>query len=308
MKKIILLFTMMISLMIGLQAQNIDYFGQKGPGDKPLVFAPGVISTSDQELYISFSDNGKLCTFYRRTNSPRISSIKYLIQKGRKWLGIKDVPYLDFKTDGYFMLEPFKKILYFASKRPFPGTVKKQEKRKLWKMDFKNQAWLKPDLVDLCTDTDQFIGHPTFTRDGTVYFYSEAKKGGLDRADIFFSRFKKGKYGAVQNPGPGINTDADECDAFVDPDERYMLLAVKDHPGCLGNDFDIFISFKKKDGGWTQAVNLGKDINSTGREIYPRVSPDGKYIFFGSNRSGNWDIYWVDSGVLKEIKKKHILP
>ena len=169
-------------------------------------------------------------------------------------------------------------------------------------MTFHNQQWRKPQLIDFCKNTSNFIGHPSFTNDGTVYFYDASKTGGLDRADIFYSRFDNGKYGEIQDPGPGINTNSDECDAYIDPEEKYMLLAIKDHPGCLGDDFDIFISLKKSDSGWTQAVNLGENINSRSREIYPRVSPDGKYIFFSSNRTGNWDIYWVDARIINDFE------
>ena len=65
----------------------------------------------------------------------------------------------------------------------------------------------------------------------------------------------------------------------------------------------IFLSVsEKKDNSWSKPVNLGKEINSEAREIYPRISPDGKYIFFSSNRSGNWDIYWADAKILEKLR------
>lgn len=289
-----------------LYSQNYDYFGQKPPGNRPEVFAPGLISTQQQELMISFSTDGKLCIFHRRPDKPSISEVQYMVRKKSGWTEPKGIPFIDNKNDGYYILSTGEKTLYFASKRPYPGTVEMKKERKLWKMTFQNQQWQKPQLIDFCKNTSNFIGHPSFTKDGTVYFYDASKTSGLDRADIFYSRFKNGKYGKIQNPGQGINTDADECDAFIDPDEKYMLLAVKDHADCLGDDFDIFISFKKSDSSWTQAVSLGETINSRSREIYPRITPDGKYILFSSNRAGNWDIYWVDAKVIEELKPKDL--
>jgi hypothetical protein len=284
-------------------SQNVDYFGQKSPGDRPEVFAPGLISTEKMELMISFSTDGNLCIFHRRPDDPSTSEVQYMIREESGWTEPEGIPFIDSENDGYFILAPGDNALYFASKRPYPGTVEKRTERKLWKMPFQNQKWQRPQLIDLLKNTSNYIGHPSFTNDGTVYFYDASETGGLDRADIFYSRFRDGKYGEIQDPGPGINTDSDECDAFIDPEEKYMLLAIKDHPECMGYDFDIFISFRKKDGGWTQAVSLGEKINSRRREIYPRVSPDGKFILFSSNRTGNWDIYWVDAEIVEEFRQ-----
>jgi len=298
----ILISLFLLSFINGeLFSQNYDYFGQKPPGNRPEVFAPGLISTQQQELMISFSTDGKLCIFHRRPGDPSTSEVQYMVREKSGWTQPKGVPFIDNKNDGYYILSTGDKALYFASLRPYPGTVEKRKERKLWKMTFRNQQWQKPQLIDFLKNTSNFIGHPSFTNDGTVYFY-DASKSGLDRADIFYSRYKNGRYGRIENPGPGINTNSDECDAFIDPDEKYILLAVKDHPDCLGDDFDIFISFKKADNTWTQAVNLSKTVNSKRREIYPRVSPDRKYIFFSSNRTGNWDIYWVDAKIIEELK------
>jgi Tol biopolymer transport system component len=68
----------------------------------------------------------------------------------------------------------------------------------------------------------------------------------------------------------------------------------------LGGD-DLYISFRKPDGGWTKAVNMGSAINSKASERCPTVTPDGKYLFFISNRSGNYDYYWIDAGVIEEL-------
>jgi Tol biopolymer transport system component len=50
-------------------------------------------------------------------------------------------------------------------------------------------------------------------------------------------------------------------------------------------------------------VNLGNPINSPSIEICPMVTPDGKYLFFLSQRGGESHIWWVDAGFIKELKK-----
>ena len=93
---------------------------------------------------------------------------------------------------------------------------------------------------------------------------------------------------------------------------------------------DLYISFKKNDGSWTKAKNMGEPINSSASEICPGVSPDGKYFFFTSYRTihknyseipltyeekirilnspgnGLGDIYWVDARIIEKIKPKEL--
>ena len=38
-------------------------------------------------------------------------------------------------------------------------------------------------------------------------------------------------------------------------------------------------------------MNLGPTLNTTASEASPTITPDGHYLFFASDRSGNFDIY-----------------
>ena len=58
-------------------------------------------------------------------------------------------------------------------------------------------------------------------------------------------------------------------------------------------------------------VNMGPKVNTTASERFARVSPDGQYLFFGSNRRSlngtpNFDIYWINSTVIDDLKKYSI--
>lgn len=46
---------------------------------------------------------------------------------------------------------------------------------------------------------------------------------------------------------------------------------------------DIYLSYNRA-GAWTEAVNLGEKINSSGSEYSPKVSPDRGYFFWTSTR------------------------
>jgi Tol biopolymer transport system component len=140
---------------------------------------------------------------------------------------------------------------------------------------------------------------PSVAKDGTIYFFSE-RDGGLGMADLYRSKPIEGSYTKVENLGVPINTNQDEIDPFIAPDESYLIFCSKARDGY--GEQDLFISFKKPDGSWTEPANMGESINSSGNDWIPFVTPDNKYFFFGSNRNGQDDIFWVDARVVEKSK------
>lgn len=49
---------------------------------------------------------------------------------------------------------------------------------------------------------------------------------------------------------------------------------------------------------------MGEGVNSAEYEFRPYVTPDGKYLFFTSNRPNEGqtsNIFWVDAGVIEDL-------
>ena len=114
------------------------------------------------------------------------------------------------------------------------------------------------------------------------------------------SEFNQGIYQNPVNLGPKLNTEYHEWDTYTAPDEGYMIFC-STKPGGLGDD-DLYVTFKVADGSWTEAVHMGKEINSNKSENRPYVTSDGKYFFYTSTKRGNRDIYWVETKVIEELK------
>jgi len=49
---------------------------------------------------------------------------------------------------------------------------------------------------------------------------------------------------------------------------------------------------------------MGPGINTDVHELCPKVTPDGKYLFFNRNHGENGDlkVFWVDAGIIDELK------
>lgn len=92
---------------------------------------------------------------------------------------------------------------------------------------------------------------------------------------------------------------------FLSSDEDYLIIACHHHPENIGGDLnDLYITFRRNDGTWTEAINMGNGINTPHGENCPQVSPDGNYFFFNrydpDSETGN--MYWVNAKIIEELK------
>ena len=114
-----------------------------------------------------------------------------------------------------------------------------------------------------------------------MYFGSD-RAGGKGRTDIYRSRLVNGKYAEPENLGDAVNTQYEEFEPYISPDQKYLIFMTQRPDGLGGSD--LYISYKR-DSAWTKAANMGDKINSTGSEYSPIVTPDGRYFFWTSTRS-----------------------
>jgi hypothetical protein len=122
---------------------------------------------------------------------------------------------------------------------------------------------------------------------------------GGGRTDVWRSQNLDGVYGEAENLGSPVNTEVSDFDPFVAPDESYLIVCQEFEEGFGEND--LYVYFQREDKSWTDAINLGEVVNSSGFEAQPYVITDGKYLFFTSNRKkseGGGGIYWVDAKVI----------
>ncbi len=140
--------------------------------------------------------------------------------------------------------------------------------------------------------------YPTVTRDGTLYFQAK-REGGYGGTDVYRSRLIDGVYTEPENLGPSINSEANEGDVLISPDESFLVVSVYGRDDSLGSG-DLYVSFHNDDDSWTELQNMGEPINSEAIDFCPMLSPDGSYLFFSSARGESTDIYWVDSATIHE--------
>lgn len=138
------------------------------------------------------------------------------------------------------------------------------------------------------TDLDEYW--PSVTGDGLeLIFTREVKRAGgygRDRQeDFYISRWMNNSYwGTARNAGAPLNTSGNEGAQSISSDGRSMYFTACDRNDGQGR-CDIYYS--TYDGArWAPGVNLGSPVNSVYWESQPSISPNGRMLFFVSNRPG----------------------
>jgi ankyrin repeat protein len=274
-----------------------DYMGQKPPGEKPELFAPGIVS-SIWGLHSSaaFAPDGNTVMWAPMISIPgQLYSTGGILMSERKngrWTAPRfarfpgddegDVPF--FAPDG--------KRVYFMSAQELPG-IPQSGKERIWYVDRTKGGRSEPKVVDAAVNDYPHHWQFSVDADHTIYFSSSVPDG-YGQGDIYCAKLVDGKWQKPTNLGPPINTDQGEGMPFIAPDGSYLLFS---------RTYDLHISYRKEDGGWTEPVKLEAPINSSSIDICPLVSPDGKYMFFLSQRGGESHIWWVDAGFIERMKR-----
>jgi Tol biopolymer transport system component len=271
----------------------------------PEIFAPGIISVKERnELNSVFSPKGD--EFFFTAYNAGIDRAQMMFSKRvkGKWTKPELAPMSNTseKTNDVDMaFSPDGNQLYFCSDRPTSWDPK--PKLNIWYSNRTEKGWSKPICLEKPVNSKELDLYPSFTTNGTMYF-SSARPGGLGDRDVYFSRWKDGKFSTPVRMGPAINSIHREGDTFISPDENYIIVTTEKRPDRFGIA-DLYISFKNKDGSWTPAKNMGKTLNTDGVEYCPMVTPNGKYFFFTrkDRKSRKSDIYWMDARFIDSLRQ-----
>ena len=275
------------------------YMGLLEPDTNPKMFAPNFISTEEQEFGSVFNKEGT--EFYFGVDVGERNEIRYSKLHEGRWTKPKTI----IAHERYSYNDPFlsndENKLYFISNRALDGKGDGKD-IDIWYSEKNGDSWSDPINAGSNINTSGDEYYISFTDEGTMYFASDGHpRRDTTRTDhdIYYSKLIDDEFQKPVLLGSAVNTTAYEADVFVAPDESYLIFcSVRDDSMGRG---DLYISFKNPNGNWTQAVNMGKKINSENYEYCPFVSKDGKYLFYTSNQ----DIYWVSTEIINEIRKKH---
>jgi len=291
------LFNLSIILFAGCMAsaQSIPpdslYLGQTPPGNMPKIFAPGKISKPGRVEYgITISPAGDEMMFalgnwpYKRT--------MFIRYENNHWTAPDTASFSVTRSAEEAIYSPGGQRVYYYAYSP-PNPVGGAD---LCYSTKTGSAWSSPVNLGTPLNTTQDEYHPCIVADSSIYFENASGK-------ICYAKFQNGNYLArVLMPALFNDVNMAWGNPFVAPDESYFIFN-SSRPGGFGGT-DLYISYKKTNGSWTNPKNLGNIINTATNECGSEITDDSLYMTYVSNN----DIYWVGSGFIDSLRYTNFIP
>jgi Tol biopolymer transport system component len=294
------------------------------PPEKLAIVGDGTISTPMNERDFALSPDGS--EIFYTVSTPK-STYQTIVYSKKQSSGDWSSPEVASFAGEYTDLEPLfssdGKTLYFASNRPLTGTEPKDFD--IWKITRVGNGWSSPENLGQTINTEGDEFYPAIGKSGNLY-WTATYKGGPGREDIWMSEWKNNQYQKAIALDTAVNSKFYEFNAYVDPNEQFILFTSYGRKDDTGGG-DLYMAVKDASGKWKPARNL-KELNSKQLDYCPFVSPDGKALFFTSDRhqlpttfhgekatvkklkdvqnsqqNGNGNIYWVGfEAIYKQMK------
>jgi hypothetical protein len=288
-----------------------DLLNENQPGDTPKIFAPGKVSMGRENGAITFSPNGKELWF-ARVAPPRIF---YMEKKDNAWTEPTLAPFSREYKDLYPSLSPDGRKLFFASNRPLKQNEKTKEKKhiRIWESRKMQSGWTEPRSLGSIINFGKYHICPNISEKGTLFYNLVISTKDSSYLDIYESKHIYNTFAKPKSLGLSINSASLDYSPFIAKDESYIIFASRRHG--YGKS-DLFISYKKPNGEWSEAINMGPNINTKYDEDFPSVCPDGRFLFFNSNRIAKnasaekpkmfTYIYWVKADIIEQLKPNYL--
>jgi len=306
MKKISGSLCLLILTAVTLLSQQIEppklqdlYFGQKPPGTTPEIFAPDIVSTANR-VYANVTFNSDLneTCWTLNTADTNVYNGGIMISRLEKgeWTAPEEISFLGKEyshRSPYFGING--KRLYFQ------GYLRKNQgwdqMEKFYYVERTTEGWSAPVLLD--TVLNKYAVHWQFSldRENNIFFGGDYR-GKEGTGGIYLAKYTDGKY--LEPVLIFSNKEYDEAvfAPAISPKGDYIIFArIHSRESDNPRIFSIYISFRKADNGWSTPEDLGEILNMDGNQ--PRISPDGKYIFFIGNDGMS---YWVSATIIEKFR------
>ena len=160
-------------------------------------------------------------------------------------------------------------------------------------------TWAGPVTIDAVNKFDTvefFIDAPSYNHDASEIYFSLRYNNKNASFDIYVTKKRNGIWSKPEKMPAPLNSSEDETDPFLSPDGKFFFFAKKYENEELKKFecYQIYVS-EKSGNSWKKPILLPEPVNAD-CDKSPRLSADGKTLYFSSIRNGGKtksDIYYA---------------
>jgi hypothetical protein len=259
-----------------VNAQSVLQFNAT---DSPRVFGPGLISDGFSNRDMAISPDGNDIFYTLQWSYGLFSVILHASKVSGGWTKPETAWFSGRYNDLEPAFSPDGETLFFTSNRPADNSEGNKKDYDIWYIRKNANDWGAPMRLGSQINTDKDEFYPSVSNNGNLYF---TRDNGDTKDDIFFAPFREGKYAAPMPLPDAINSKGYDFNAFIDPEENFLIFSSYKRPDDLGGG-DLYFSLHQG-GKWLPAEHFGNEVNSSALDYSPFVSSDRRYFFFTSKK------------------------
>ena len=155
--------------------------------------------------------------------------------------------------------------------------------------------WTEPQPLSFVSFPDDIDPGAAFlSADGSKLYLTGCGWGRDSGCDLYVSHWDLGQWSMPQLLKGNINTGSWESQPCVSADGKELYFVSR-----RNGNADIYCSRRNADRTWGEPQNLGAPINTKGNEMAPFLHPDGKTLYFSSDKHigmGGFDLFMSRRG------------
>lgn len=230
-------------------------------------FMPGLISTEQTEVEITFSHDGSRVYFSRSPSNWGSQNSQYSIlisnlhngERGGEWGQPYKAPFSSEHSDSDPFVTPDGTYLYFISDRSGNPDI--------WRVKLEGQDYGEPERLAEPVNSSGYEFSPVVDNQGNLYFAS-MRSGGHGQGDIYLARPQGEGFSAPEILGPAINKETGEWNVMIDSQGQYMIIEASGRDTNITNSGDLYLSLHDGE-QWSEGVNLAA-LNTAGSDLVAR--------------------------------------
>ena len=177
--------------------------------------------------------------------------------------------------------------LLFTRKMPVGNGYQKEF---LMMSQWDGQQWSEPQHLSFADFPDEIDPGAAFiSADGKKLYLTGCGWGRNSGCDLYISEYQDGIWTMPRKLKGSINTDSWESQPCISADGRELFFVSR-----RNGNADIYRSVRNADGTWGEPQNIGEPVNSKGSEMAPFLHPDGRTLYFSSDKHigmGGFDLF-----------------